>query len=177
MLLKLKKLSIRKEVKKVFTRKKLSQPMTPIPLATGVECRTLRDHLNANNPVTFRITARDTQARAVYAHNRTGGNPDVTMCANITVDRVGPANIVLQHTGAEQTSHNERFFARPSAGCRMSKGDSGSGFIYNNALYAVFKGVKIWYIGTSVIDRENIAFTICDTDIRRWIDQTMRARF
>ncbi|XP_061576165.1 uncharacterized protein LOC133442227 [Cololabis saira] len=148
---------------------RLRRPLTPIRLATDAECTALRNLVKPSNPVTFRITARDTQAEDDYFKYGGGVNPYVTMCATITVDRLEPFNDVLEHTN--QISQNECCRGRTAApaGCKMCGGDSGSGFIYKDALYAVFTETWIW--GTPVFDINDIGFTVCDTDVRKWIKQ------
>ncbi|XP_061576166.1 kallikrein-7-like [Cololabis saira] len=155
---------------------RLSQPMTPIRLATDAECTALRNRLNAKKPETFRITARDTQARADYFKYGGGVNPDVTMCASIIVKTLGPFNGVVVHTN--QVSQNECCRGLPTPGCKTCGGDSGSGYISINALYAVHGGIGEKNLTNGMIIpnfRDADGFTICDTNIRQWIDQTMMA--
>ncbi|KAM6895265.1 uncharacterized protein FYW49_019208 [Xenentodon cancila] len=126
---------------------KLNTKLTPIPLASVADCVFIMNQLLAKKSVNMLVVARDTKA-----------GQDAVMCADININGCI----------SERKSGKPCLYGK-TVRCQICGGDSGAGYIYNNALYTVHTGDGT--IGSVKVD---YGFTVCDNNIRQWIDDTMR---
>ncbi|XP_061570652.1 uncharacterized protein LOC133424210 [Cololabis saira] len=127
---------------------KVNTKLTPIPFSSDADCLFISNQLVAKKSVTMLFVARDTKA-----------GPDTVMCADIEVN------------GCVSASQSPEwcFYGDP-VGCQFCGGDSGAGYIYNNALSIVEKGSGTTSGGKKV----EFGHTVCDPKMRKWIDDTMK---
>ncbi|XP_061568469.1 alpha- and beta-fibrinogenase OhS1-like [Cololabis saira] len=130
--------------------------MTGMPLVSEADCDQVMKQISPTKPVKMVIPAKDTQAK------KTTGKL-ASMCADIKVDRSGPHPITKENC----------VYWTPLA-CNSCEGDSGAGYIYNNALFAVHSGENEYTDNKGkVVKVENVGHIVCNGDIRNWIVNTM----
>ncbi|XP_061571011.1 serine protease 1-like [Cololabis saira] len=126
---------------------KLNAKKSAIALASPTDCTDVKNQLASTKSVKMLVVARDTK-----------GTPDTTMCGDIE----------LRGCAGEAPSGVECFYG-PPVGCQICGGDSGAGYLYDNALYAVETGDGT--IGSQSVD---YGHTVCDASVRQWIEDTMK---
>ncbi|XP_061567985.1 thrombin-like enzyme KN-BJ 2 [Cololabis saira] len=139
---------------------KVKTGMPGMPLVSQADCsQVLKDvkQTGSKGFVPMVVPARDTKAK-----DKTG-IADVSMCGDIEVDR----------SGIDEETKEEVVFWSPFE-CNICPGDSGAGYIYKNALFAVNHGNKKLILGGDMILSDNYGQIVCDGKIREWIDETMK---
>ncbi|XP_061568359.1 glandular kallikrein-like [Cololabis saira] len=128
---------------------KVNTGMAGMPLVPEAVCSQVMNQISPTNTVPMVVPARHTKEE-----DKTW--KDVSMCADIKVNGRG----TIRKTNVLLWSPD---------GCDTCKGDSGAGYIYNNALFAVHSG-KI-PVGQGKV--ENVGPIVCNGHIRNWIVNTM----
>ncbi|XP_061568197.1 beta-fibrinogenase-like [Cololabis saira] len=132
---------------------KVNTGMPAMPLVSEADCNKVLKQISPTKPVKMVVPARHTKEE-----DTTG--KDVSMCADINVN----GRATMKDT-------NEEIVYWSPVGCDTCGGDSGAGYIYKNALFAV-------HTGTMKLDgqdkEENYGHIVCNGDIRKWIVKIMK---